>query len=358
MILVYKKYILKKFFISFIKVFFVFILITLIMNLLEELSFFKEEKKNILLPIYLTLLNLPSIIFEIFPFIFFIGTIYFFLELIELNEINTFKQFGITNFQIIKFLSIVSLILGILIITIYYNFSTSMKYIYLNIKNDFSKDDKYLAAVTTNGLWIKDVIDNKTNYINAEKISGKYLLNLSVIEFDKNFNVAKTITANKANLENQNWILYNVKINSNNSVTKFDNINFKSNFDIYKITTIFENLSSLNLFEIELLKKEYELLGYSSKSINSFKHKIYSYPLYLSLMVILGAVIMLNFKYNNSKIFYIIIGVLISVIIYFINYFFGIVIDAKEASYLISIWGPQLILLTIVLIRLVKINEK
>ena len=53
------------------------------MNLFEEIGFFKDSDKFILLPIYLTLLNTPSVLFEIFPFIFLIGTLFFFIEIID-----------------------------------------------------------------------------------------------------------------------------------------------------------------------------------------------------------------------------------------------------------------------------------
>ena len=33
-----------------------------------------------------------------------------------------------------------------------------MKFKYLDIKKNFTKDNKYLAAVTENGLWIKDEV--------------------------------------------------------------------------------------------------------------------------------------------------------------------------------------------------------
>ena len=66
----YKKYIFKKFLFSLGKVALVFATVVIIMNLFEEISFFRDSEEFILLPIYLTLLNMPSVLFEIFPFIF------------------------------------------------------------------------------------------------------------------------------------------------------------------------------------------------------------------------------------------------------------------------------------------------
>ena len=77
MIKYYNKYLLKNFIICFIKITIVFSTVVIVMNLLEEINFFKNDSdENILLPFFLTLLNMPSILFELFPFIF--EKIYFF----------------------------------------------------------------------------------------------------------------------------------------------------------------------------------------------------------------------------------------------------------------------------------------
>ena len=48
-----------------------------------------------------------------------------------------------------------------------------MKNSYLLIKNKYSSDNKYLAVITENGLWIKDEIENKINIINAGKVNNQ-----------------------------------------------------------------------------------------------------------------------------------------------------------------------------------------
>ena len=40
----------------------------------------------------------------------------------------------------------------------------------LNIKKDYTKDAKYLASITENGIWIKDEVDENILFINAKKI--------------------------------------------------------------------------------------------------------------------------------------------------------------------------------------------
>ena len=70
---------LKKIFI----VFFVFLCLVFVLNLFDEVSFFKDISSNIFLPLITTSLNSPSIIYLIFPFIFLIAAQLFFIDLIE-----------------------------------------------------------------------------------------------------------------------------------------------------------------------------------------------------------------------------------------------------------------------------------
>ena len=355
---IHKKYIYQKYFYSFLKVSFVFFVMIIIMNLFEEIRFLKDTDNFILLPFFLTLLNTPSIFFEILPFVILISAIFFFIEIIDTNELVVYKTYGITNFKIIKIIVYLTFLIGIFMVTIFYNVSSNFKFLYFEIKNEYAKDDKYLAVVTENGLWIRDKIDKKTSYINAEKLENDNLLNVSISQFDENFILENLIISERAIIKDKNWLLKNVVISSNNTSEKFEQFKFKSNFDLDKILTIFENLSSLNIFKLNDLKKDYALLGYNTQIIDGYTHKLYSYPIYLSLMVCLASIIMLKIKYNRSKIFHITLGILVSVLIYYMNHFFNVIIETRDVPYFISIWGPQIIILIIVMMNLVRINEK
>ena len=116
---IYQKYLIKHFVNIFFKITFVFIIIGIIMGILEEINFFSEFKVNYYLPILLVLLNIPSLIFEIFPFIFLLTSQFFFIHLIENDEINTFKNNGLSNIKLIYLVSILSFISGLIIITFF-----------------------------------------------------------------------------------------------------------------------------------------------------------------------------------------------------------------------------------------------
>ena len=76
---IYQKHIIKNFIGKFLTVSLIFLCLVIILNILEEISFFKDLKVNFLFPYMLTLLTAPITLFEIFPFIFLISTQLFFL---------------------------------------------------------------------------------------------------------------------------------------------------------------------------------------------------------------------------------------------------------------------------------------
>ena len=74
----YIKYISRDFFEIILRVSFIFYSLIFILTIFEELNFFKEDQVSLLYPIFLTFLNSPSVIYNIFPFIFLISTQFFF----------------------------------------------------------------------------------------------------------------------------------------------------------------------------------------------------------------------------------------------------------------------------------------
>ncbi len=171
----YIKFLINLFNNSFFKVFTIFFMIIFIINILDQVEFFKSFNLSFLYLVFLSFLNTPSIIFEILPFIFLLATQLFFIKLIDKNELEIFKYNGLDNMKIIKILSIYSFVLGIIFIVFFYNISSVLKNSFLQIKNSYTKDDKYLAVITENGIWIKDEIDEYIYIINAKKIDKEPL---------------------------------------------------------------------------------------------------------------------------------------------------------------------------------------
>ena len=356
---VYQKYIINEFFLTFFKIVFVFISLGFVIGLLEELNFFSEIETSYFTLFLLVILNLPSLIYEIFPFIFLITSQFFFLKILDNGELNTLKNKGLSNFKIIRIICFTSFLFGIFAITFFYQFSSSLKFHYLDIKKDFTKDNKYLATVTENGLWIKDNYQGRINFINSKKFSLNSLEEVEIIVLSEDFNFIKNIQSESAEIKENNWKLHNVKIvDSKNNNFEKKQMNFYSNFNYEEINNFFSNLSSQSILELLELIKNYKIINYSTIEIEYHIQKIIAYPFLIMIITLLSCIIMLNIKHQRPKFFTIILGILFSVIIYYINFLFGTLGKNEKIPLLVAVWSPQIILIMISLIGLIRINEK
>ena len=356
---IHKQYLLKKFLKKVFLISGIFFILILIINLIEEANFLKESDASFITPVLLSSLNAPSLLYEMFPFIFLISTQFFFIDIFENKEIFTLRQFGMDNLNLLRFLTTVSFILGFLVIILFYNFSSLLKNKYLQIKNDFAKDKKYLAVITKNGLWIKDKQEDGTLIINAEKIENEYLINSSITQFDENFFIKKNIIATKIDVKKKEWILFDAIVTElDNSSNEYQNIKFMTNFDLERISNLFSDLTSLTYLDLLSLEKDYKAIGYSTSEINIQKHRFYSLPFLLSAMTIIATIIMIYNRFKDKILFNLFVGILFSVLVYYLGNFSNLLGENGRLPLTLSVWFPVLILLSISFIGVIRLNEK
>ena len=356
---VYIKFLINIFNISFLKVFFSFTVIILITNILEQLELFKNFDISFFYLIFLSFLNTPSIIFEILPFIFLLSTQVFFIYLIDKKELEIFKYSGLTNFMIIKIISFYAFIVGLIFIIFFYNVSAAMKNSYLLIKNKYSDDNKYLAMVTQSGLWIKDEINEKTLLIKSELIEENILSKTVINEFNDDFELIRTIQSEKIDISQNNWVIFNPIITKNNISEKIDNqIYFETNFNEKRINNLFSNISTLDILKLFTLIEDYKKIGYSPDEIFLHLLKLFTMPIFYGILTVLSAIIMFNISSAKPLIFHIALGILMSVIIYYMNFVFSSLASNGRIPIVASIFFPILILTFFTVIGLIDINEK
>lgn len=362
----FKPNILKQyFFIEFSKNIFnvtlVFLALGIIFNIFEEINFFKDHAVGIVLPVLLTLLKVPALIYKILPFIFLFSSIMLFFNFLQSEEMIILKIAGISNFKIILFPALISLFFGIIIVSGINPILSKLTHKYLDIKNQFTKENDYLAALTENGIWIKDKIDGNTNIIRAKKLSDNNLIEVTVYRFDENNQSQSRIESPKANISENKWILFDAIIyyrDSNNVSTNFTKYDFKSNFEINSIKNIFSNLDAVSFWELNKLKKNYKYLGYSTKEVEGEFQKSLSFPLFLMSMTLLAGAVVMNVKYRGNYMTYILISIILSVLIFYLNDFSRAMGETEQISLVMSVWTPVSLVLILSSIGMIHVNEK
>ena len=170
-------YILK----NFLKTFFVFILVFycfgIILNLFEEIEFFKNLNVSFMTPLMLTSIYIPSMIIVLLPFIIFLSSMWFMIKLRNNKDLLTLKVFGFSNLKIFLILATTSFVLGLLVLLTANPITSSMSKYYEKTKSNFSRDIDHLITFNKNGLWIKENYNGKKRVISAARPKGNNLEN-------------------------------------------------------------------------------------------------------------------------------------------------------------------------------------
>ena len=139
---------------------------------------------------------------------------------------------------------------------------------------------------------------------------------------------------------------------------KYEKIQFETNFDLERISNLFSDLTSLTYFDLLALEDDYKAIGYSTSEINIQKHRFYSLPFLLSTMTIIATIIMIYNKFKKKLLFNLFIGILFSVLVYYLGSFSNLLGENGKLPLTLSVWFPVLMLLSLSMIGVIRLNEK
>ena len=354
-------YLAREFFKVIVNMSLAFFCLGFIINLFEEINFFKDLDVGINLPIILSALFVPSMIYNMFPFVILLSGIWFFLQIRKTDEIIALKVSGISNFSIIIIPSIVSIILGILIITAFNPITSVLVKKYEIIKGSYEKDQEYLAAITVNGIWIKEKNINKNNIIRSSNLDNENLIRVTIYEFDKENTFIKRIEAKSANISSFNWILKDVTIidsDGNYLASNISRLDYISMYDIQKIKSLYSNLDTISFWN---LKNEIQLLearGYSTREMEAKFQRSFAFPFFLLSMILLSGVFTLGMTFKENNWSYVFIAIITSVLIFYFNDFSAALGKTEKLPILISVWMPIVIIFIFSGAGVIHANQK
>ena len=119
-------YILKNFLKTFLLIVLIAYCFGVILNLFEEVEFFKNLNVSMFTPLVLTIILIPSMLIKILPFIIFVSSLLFMHNIRNNKDLLTLKIFGYSNLKIFFILAITSFMLGWIILIFVNPITSSM----------------------------------------------------------------------------------------------------------------------------------------------------------------------------------------------------------------------------------------
>ena len=351
---------------NFLKTFFLLVGIFygfgMILNLFEEIEFFKNLNVSILKPVILTGIIIPSILLKLLPFVIFISSMWFMLKIRNNKDMLTLKVFGCSNLKILSILALTSFILGWVILFFINPVTSSLSKYYEKTKSNYSRDIDHLVTFNRNGLWIKENINGGTRIISAVKPEKENLIDVTITHLDKEYNLIEKIVSKKVNIKDKEWILNDVSIFFfDDGIIKkkqLETLKIESIYDYEKINSLFKNFDTMSFLDLVFNYKTLIDNGYSKVFLDQSLHSLLSLPFFLMVMTGLASILTMNTlkKSNNFK--FIIVGLVATVLIFYFKDLSVALGQTDRIPLILSIWAPVMALGIFISIGVLQINEK
>ena len=358
------RYIINEYIKSLFVVMAVMLSIILLINLLDEFNFFKSKKDlKFIFFIIFTILKIPNLLINLFPFIILFGGIVFYLKIYNHNEVISLRVMGYSNIQIILIPALTSFIIGYIIVFLIVPFSSSMLRYYESLRSEYN-ETKNLVFVNETGIWILDKNEKEKNIIRIEKISKDFSVvnQITIYNYDSSNNFIQRIDASEGFIKDKNWQLNKVYIIStnkkNNNENYLNNYNYTSNVNISELKNVYKNTDTTSLLDINKEMMILEDKGYSTIDLRIRYQKLISFPIYLLAMSILSGLMIINLGKTSNYLKYGSYGVIISVIIYFLNDLSITIAKSGIISVDFSVWIPIFLIILINLVGITQVNAK
>lgn len=349
-------------------IFLVFLSLSLLVNFVEEITFFKDKNlENFIISVFsLAISKTPNTIIELSIFIFLFSGILFFVKMQRNSEINTMLLSGVSKFIPILAPASISFIFGIFIITLLSPISSSSLQYYEETKRLHSSNDN-LIVINNLGLWFMESLPNGYNIIRADKISGNdfsKLSNVTIYNLNKDFSFIKRLDSKNIIIKDKNWILENTKILENNNQKSEQNnpnypsFNFLSSININDLKQYFSNADTISFLEIVKNIEKLNQRGYSGEELKVKFHKYLSLPIYLFGMILLSTLFTIGLNKDYNTLMYLFFGLIVGFFLYFLNDLSIAIGLSNKLPIAIAVWSPVTVILFLGLVNIIKINEK
>jgi lipopolysaccharide export system permease protein len=291
------------------------------------------------------------------------GGIVFYLKIYNHNEVISLRVMGYSNIQIILIPALTSFVIGYVIVFLITPISSSMLKYYEELRSKYN-DTKNLVFINETGIWILDKNEKDKNIIRIEKINKDFSIinQITIYNYDISNNFIKRIDSSEGIIKDKNWQLNKVYIitanKKNNKESYLNNYNYSSNININELKNIYKNTETTSLLDINKEILILEDKGYSTIDLRIRYQKLISLPIYLLAMSILSGLMIINLGKTSNYLKYGSYGVLISIIIYFLNDLSITIAKSGIISVDFSVWIPIFLIILINLVGITQVNAK
>ncbi|CUH53610.1 LPS export ABC transporter permease LptG [Shimia marina] len=342
-------YFARKFVWIFLGIVAVFFILTVLVDMMEQLRRYDVNEVGFAKVVALTLLRTPESIYQLLPLIVILATIALFIALSRSSELVVVRAAGRSGIISVLSPAIMTLIIGVVAITMFNPIvaSTSVQY---QVQSDALRSNGSNAlSFSKEGIWLRQGGSTGHAVIHAARTNADAteFVDLSIIAYSENNGPERRIEAVSARLIEDGWELSNAQVwDLNGGISQSADASFHetllvgSSLTPDRIRDRFGTPSSVPIWQLPGFIRELNDAGFSARRHTVWLHMELAQPLFLMAMVLIAsAFTMRHTRFGNTGIA-VLTAVLIGFSLYFVRNFAQILGENGQIPVLLAAWAP------------------
>lgn len=310
-------------------------------ELLRRASKFDDVPLSLVLK--MGLFKLPEVTQTIFPFAILFSAIFTFWHLTQKLELIIVRAAGFSAFHFLLPVITVAVLAGLLQMMVINPIGALMIGHYEKMENKYLKRKTSNITLFEDGLWLRQDTDDGYAIITSQKISQPdWRLNgITGFFFTPDGNLRKRIDAPSGRLESNQWHFKDTLIHYN-----FDQKTEKRDFYLpthltpQDVEDSFASPETIAFWNLPDHIRVLEESGFNPNKLKVHYHVLLARPLMLAAMILVAAGVAMRLPRSGSAFLFIIAGVFIGLIIFFMSSFMQALGASQQIPVVLASWSP------------------
>lgn len=337
------KYIARQFFLSlatFVCAIVGIIFLATVVDLIDRLA---TKDVSLTVTLQMALLKLPHLSQEVMPFTILFAAMTTFWRLTRSHELVVARAAGVSVWQFLLPVLGSALVVGCLTVIALNPLASILLSRFERLEANYVRNETSFLAVSKTGLWLRQADSNGQSVIHASRVSpGSVLLhNVMVLRYAEQDRFIDRIDADRAQLEDNRWRLFEAWISAPGSASEFHKeLTLPTDLTADKIQESFappETISFWNLPEfIEIM----DAAGFSALPHRLQWHRLLALPMLFAAMALLAATFSMRPQRRGKVGLVIMAGLLTGFLLYFASNFVFAIGLSGTIPVVLAAWAP------------------
>ncbi|MCR9274472.1 MULTISPECIES: LPS export ABC transporter permease LptG [Mameliella] len=329
-------------------VFGIFALFQGLLDLIEEMRRF-DDSVSFGQVVQVTLMKLPSGIYEIVPLVMILSTVALFLGLARSSELVVTRASGRSGVTALMAPVVVALLIGGLVVGLLNPIVSATSKRYTELRETYESGSASALSIGPEGLWLRQGGDEGQAVIHAARANAEatLLFDVSIVVYAPGGGPATRIQADRAHLSDGYWVLNDAKawpltagLNPESGAKLHDELRLPSTLTQDSIRDRFGKPSAVAIWDLPAFIQGLESSGFSARRYIVWMHMELSRPLFLVAMTLIGAAFTMRPTRLGRTGIAILSAVLLGFGLYYVRSFAQIMGENGQLAPLVAAWVP------------------